>query len=137
MLGYVPKKRYSMRPYFYNGPQAARRNRTEWELSRDFGVIYNLSNDSSRPATAEECERESNPETKRLKIVPDEFPKLARGEMPAIRLKYPKGYKWGKYEVIGYRRGEKNPYIIRCSCGTVIRTDGSAMTRRRSCRNCS
>ena len=78
MLAYVPRERYSMRPYFYNGPQAARRNRTEWELSRDYGVIYNLSNDSSRPATAEEYERENNPETKRLKIVPDEFPELVK-----------------------------------------------------------
>ena len=78
MLAYVPRERYSMRPYFYNGPQAARRNRTEWELSRDYGVIYNLSNDSSRPATAEEYERENNPKTKRLKIVPDEFPELVK-----------------------------------------------------------
>ena len=80
MLAYAPRERYSMRPYFYNGPQAARRNREEWKLSRDYGVIYNLSNDSSRPATAEEYERENNPETKRLKIVPDEFPELVKVE---------------------------------------------------------
>ena len=80
MLAYVPRERYTMRPYFYNGPQAARRNREEWKLSRDYGVIYDLSNDSSRPATAEEYERENNPETKRLKIVPDEFPELVKVE---------------------------------------------------------
>ena len=136
MLGYAPKERYSMRPYFYNGPQAARRNRTEWKLSRDYGVIYNLSNDSSRPATAEECERESNPETKRLKVIPDEFLGLKREDHAGRKPKYPMGYKWGKYEVVGYRKGDKAAYIIRCCCGAERRTNGSAMTRRRSCRNC-
>ena len=80
MLAYAPRERYSMRPYFYNGPQAARRNREEWRLSRDYGVIYNLKSNTSRPATEEEYERENNPDTKRLKIMPDDFPELVKIE---------------------------------------------------------
>lgn len=56
MIAYVPRKRYLERPG--PSPHAARgvsqERIDEWEGMREFGAVYDLNNNSSRPATPEE-----------------------------------------------------------------------------------
>ena len=54
MLAYVPKERYANRRYCYDGIPTHRSCQRDWDLCSERGAVYDLSIDSSRPATPED-----------------------------------------------------------------------------------
>lgn len=76
MTGYVPRERYHGRA----GPRPSRLNPStygervrQWRLALRYGAVYDLADNTSRPATPEEFAGR-----KKLKVFPDDFKELKK-----------------------------------------------------------
>jgi hypothetical protein len=78
VIGYIPPERYidCRRPrHCRRDPHNDSKRRTQWDEAIRYGAIYDLSDDTTRPARPDEYENRNN-----LRTFPDDFKELMKVE---------------------------------------------------------
>ena len=139
MIAYVPANRWEgiEGGYEYLLDPVTQEVKREADLYREYGAVYDLKKDSTRPA---------DPQV-RAKFLAGKIPDILKivgsggdgfkGNKP----KYEIGYTWGEYKVVEYAKRPKGKaagarYIIRCSCGRERIVRSYAIGLNQSCNVC-
>ena len=125
MLAYVSPKRFKA-----INPQD---NAKDWLVCCKRGAVYDLTLDTTRPATLDEVGMYAKGEIPNV----SKFPEFNR--QPHAGPMYKIGYRWGKWEIIGIETGRKRrgaKYICQCECGEVRRMEVGGIGQREYCSEC-